>query len=230
MSISDSRASSSSARKCTTATAVAARVVEQVARIRRTCCPAGRLQNEAHVLAHRQLFAGDVVMRVQPGALQHLEPRFVQIDDVDVGEALLDRLLDDDDGAARSRGPPAATLRCAAAASFICSYSRRRRTSSARGSSTSSPVSALRTGSSMRDLISMSSAAISRYSAASSRLLGADLVDVRQVLDRQRRHRDVEDVEVLLADQVEQQVQRSLERLEEHLERVGRDVEIARAA
>src|SRR5690606_23610129 len=56
------------------------------------------------------------------------------------------------------------------AASFICSYSSRRRTSSARGSSTSSPVSDLRTGSSMRDLISSSSAAMSRYSPASSRL------------------------------------------------------------
>ena len=56
------------------------------------------------------------------------------------------------------------------AASFICSYSSRRRTSSARGSSGSSPVSVFLTGSSMRDLISMSIAAMSRYSAASSRL------------------------------------------------------------
>src|SRR5690606_7794410 len=51
-----------------------------------------------------------------------------------------------------------------------CSYSSSRRTSSARGSSGSSPVSVFFTGSNMRDLISISMAAISRYSAASSRL------------------------------------------------------------
>ncbi len=56
------------------------------------------------------------------------------------------------------------------AAIFICSYSSRRRTSSARGSSASSAPSCFLGGSNMRDLISMSIAAISRYSAASSRL------------------------------------------------------------
>src|SRR6185436_6995491 len=56
----------------------------------------------------------------------------------------------------------------------------------------------------------------------------ADLVDVGEVLARHARHRDVEDVEVLLADQVEQQVERPFERLEEDLERVGRDVEVLR--
>ena len=34
--------------------------------------------------------------------------------------------------------------------------------------------------------------------------------------------------EVLLPDQVQQQVERALERLEEHLQRVGRDVQVAR--
>jgi hypothetical protein len=56
----------------------------------------------------------------------------------------------------------------------------------------------------------------------------ADLVDVDQILARDLGHRDVEDVEVLLADQVEQQVQRPLEGVEEYLEGVGRDVQIQR--
>jgi hypothetical protein len=47
-------------------------------------------------------------------------------------------------------------------------------------------------------------------------------------LARERRHRNVEDVEILLADQVEQQVERALEGLEDDLERVGRDVEVPR--
>jgi hypothetical protein len=49
-----------------------------------------------------------------------------------------------------------------AAAIFICSYSISRRTSSARGSSGSCPSALLFGGSSMRDLISISIAAISR--------------------------------------------------------------------
>ena len=56
----------------------------------------------------------------------------------------------------------------------------------------------------------------------------ADLLDVGQVLPRHARQRDVEDVEVLPPDQVEQQVERALEGLEEDLERIGRDVEVVR--
>jgi len=42
------------------------------------------------------------------------------------------------------------------------------------------------------------------------------------------RHGDVQDVEVLLADQVEQQIQRPFEGFEEDLERIGRDVQVLR--
>jgi len=56
----------------------------------------------------------------------------------------------------------------------------------------------------------------------------ADLLDVGQVLARHVGERDVEDVEVLAPDQVEQQVQRSLEGFEKDLERIGRDVEVCR--
>jgi hypothetical protein len=59
-------------------------------------------------------------------------------------------------------------------------------------------------------------------------LRSAHHLDVAQVLSRQLRHRDVEHVDVLLADQVDQEVERPLEGLEEHLERLGRDVEIDR--
>ena len=53
-------------------------------------------------------------------------------------------------------------------------------------------------------------------------------LDVRDVLARDLGDRDVEDVEVLPADEVEQQIERAFERLEEHLERVRRNVEVAR--
>ncbi len=40
----------------------------------------------------------------------------------------------------------------------------------------------------------------------------ADFIDIHQVLARHRRHRDVKNIEVLLADQVQQQVQRAFKR------------------
>src|SRR5690606_14873446 len=42
------------------------------------------------------------------------------------------------------------------------------------------------------------------------------------------RHGNVEDVDVLLADQVQQQVERTFEGLEENLQRIRRDVQVQR--
>ena len=55
-------------------------------------------------------------------------------------------------------------------------------------------------------------------------IVHADLVDVLQVLLCDLRHRDIEDVEVLLADQVQQQIERTLECFQEDFQRVGRDI------
>ena len=49
---------------------------------------------------------------------------------------------------------------------------------------------------------------------------------VLEVLARDLRDGDVEDIEVLALDEVEQQIQRPLERLQEHLQGIRRDVEI----
>ncbi len=57
-------------------------------------------------------------------------------------------------------------------------------------------------------------------------ILGANLVDIGQVLHRQRRHRNVEHVEVLLANQIQQQIKRPLERFQKNFECVGRNVQI----
>ena len=51
---------------------------------------------------------------------------------------------------------------------------------------------------------------------------------VLHVLMRNLGNRYVEDLQILPADQVEQQVERPLERLEEHLQRLRRDVEVLR--
>src|SRR6185503_449990 len=51
-------------------------------------------------------------------------------------------------------------------------------------------------------------------------------LDVFHVLARELRHRDVEDVERVAANEVEEEVQRALERVEEDRERFRRDVEV----
>ena len=57
---------------------------------------------------------------------------------------------------------------------------------------------------------------------------GADLVNIHQVLARDGGHRDVKNVEVLLANQVEQQVQRTFKGLQKHLQGIRRDVQVMR--
>ena len=51
-------------------------------------------------------------------------------------------------------------------------------------------------------------------------------VDVLHVLVGDVGDRDVEDVQVLAADQIQQQVERPLEGIEEHLQRIRRDVQV----
>ena len=107
------------------------------------------------------------------------------------------------------------------------SYSCRRRTSSARGSSSSCPSSA-RPRQQHARLDLREHRGHQQVLARQLQLQVGHQLDVLHVLARDLGDRDVEDVEVLLADQVQQQVERTLERLQEHLQRIGRDVEIAR--
>src|SRR5690606_611048 len=56
----------------------------------------------------------------------------------------------------------------------------------------------------------------------------ADLLDIRQILPRDIGHRDVEHIEILLAYQVQQQVQRAFEGFQEYFKRVWRNVQVGR--
>ena len=55
----------------------------------------------------------------------------------------------------------------------------------------------------------------------------ADFLHITQVLACHARHGNVENVEVLLADQVQQQVQRAFKSLQKHLQRIRRNVQVA---
>jgi hypothetical protein len=113
---------------------------------------------------------------------------------------------------------------------LICSYSSRRRTSSARGSPASSISSSCLLGQQHARLDLDQHRRHQQVFGSQFQVALADLLDIFQVLQGDLGHRDVEDVEVLLADQVEQQVERPFEGVEEDLERIGRDVQVVRHA
>src|SRR5882724_10301825 len=73
----------------------AARRLEQLAELGETPSPQPS-QDEAHVLAHRQLLAADVVMLRHFRTHQQHAPRFLEVDHVDLGQALRECLLDPD--------------------------------------------------------------------------------------------------------------------------------------
>ena len=56
----------------------------------------------------------------------------------------------------------------------------------------------------------------------------ADLVHIGQVLPRDGRHGNVQNIEILLTDQVKQQVQRAFKGLEKHLQGIRRNVQVVR--
>ena len=80
----------------------------------------------------------------------------------------------------------------------------------------------------MRDLISAKRRGHHQVLARKLELHLCHQLDVLHVLARDLGDRDVEDVEVLPTDQVQQEIERPFERFEEHLERVRRNVEVAR--
>ncbi len=55
-----------------------------------------------------------------------------------------------------------------------------------------------------------------------------DFLHIVDVLRRHLRHGDIEDVEILLANEVEQQIQRPLKGFKKNLQRIGRNIEVLR--
>ena len=170
----------------------------------------------------------DVVLREHLGALEHVLQRQQHLAQVDRRRQLVTTVRSVT--SARGRQHVAIQPARASMSSAAClkrSYSCRRRTSSARGSSSSLVLHRrTRQQHARLDL---------GQDRGHHQVLGGELeahlvhrLDVLDVLARDLGDRDVEDVQVLAADQVQQQVERTFERLEDDLERVRRDVEVAR--
>ena len=113
----------------------------------------------------------------------------------------------------------ASTARCAAsrvraagsAAALKRWYSSSRCTSASRGSSSGVFLIGSGRGRSIRLLMWMSVAAMTRNSPATSRFSSSISVEVHEVLLRDDRNRDVVDVHLVLLDEVQQQIERPVE-------------------
>ena len=176
------------------------------------------------MFAYRQLLATDAVALVEPRLLHDAQPSELQVVQADLGQAL-DHLLGDEDahplevalhprqGLEPCRGElhlfvfEQSAHQFGARVLFFGVLARRPRQQHAR-----------------LDL---------EQHRGHQQVFGGELevggphrLDVLEVLRGERRHRHVEDVEVGLADQVQQQIQRPLEGFQEDLQRVGRNIQV----
>jgi len=116
-------------------------------------------QNGAHVLAHRQLIARDTVMLVDVRALQQPQPRLAQILAVDSRQCLLGALSIHTCTSWKSR-PAAHLVELVRGALHLFVRQQPAHELGARSNSSCGPAAGR--GSSMRDLISIRTAAITR--------------------------------------------------------------------
>ena len=179
------------------------------------------------MLAHRELGARNAVVLNQLGALQDVGPGLAQIDDVDIGKARLQGLLDKNlrlekitpqlgYGVELGGGQFDALVFQQPAYQF--------------GAGIFSFLT--RCGFAWRQqharLDFNQHRGHQQVFGGEFQIAAANLFDIDQVLARDAGHWNVQDVEVLLADQVEQQVERTFEGFEKNFQCVGRDVEILR--
>src|SRR2546422_578103 len=183
-------------------------------------------QDAAHVLAHRQLFAGNVVVPGQARAVQEAAPGLGKILRVDLRQALGDRLFYPQ----RDRDHVAADLRqlVERAGGLLDSLVLEQPPHQLGARVLLRRLERRRPRQQQARLDLHQHRRHHQVLGGELQVLRAHDLDVLEVLARERRHRDVEDVEVFLADQVQQQVERPFEGLENHLEGIGRDVEVAR--
>jgi hypothetical protein len=182
-------------------------------------------QQFAHALAHAQRVALDRVLGEQLRALEHVVQRQQHLAQVDRRRQLDRRPIRHERTGRRRVAILAGQGVDVLGACLKRSYSCRRRTSSARGSPSSlSSMVEPRQQHARLDL---------GQDRGHHQVFGGELeahlvhgLDVVDVLPGDLGDGDVEDVQVLAADQVQQQVQRPFEGVEDDLQRIRRDVEI----
>src|SRR4051812_7894362 len=161
----------------------------------------------AHVLAYRELLAGNLVMLRHAGAVQQAAPRFREVLGIDVRQALGDGLLDP----YRDRDHVAPDLRQVVErlGGFLHLLVLEQPAHQLRTRIVLDRLGRRRPGQEQARLDRHQHRGHYEVLGGELQVLRAHDLDVLQILPRERRHRDVENVEVFLADQIEQQVQRT---------------------
>ena len=163
-------------------------------------------------LAHRQRLAADPVVLHQPGAAQDVAPGLAQVIRVDVGQPGLDGLLDMHAGRQevapelrQDRQPLRGELDL-----LVFQQSAHQFGARVVGFLACSPGA----GQQQHARLDLDQhRGHQQVFAGELEVASRTLLDIAEVLAREVGHRDVEDVEVLLADQIQQQVERAFEGL-----------------
>ena len=182
-------------------------------------------QHDAHVLAHAQFFAADLVVLYQLGALENVLPGRLQLVHAHVRKARLQALLDVD-----LRLEEVATIlrqlvELGGSEFHLLIFKQAAHQLGARVFSLFAFGHLFR-GQQHARLDLDQHGRHQQVFRSQLQVAGADLIDIAQILARHTRHRDVKDVEVLLANQIQQQVQRAFKGLQKDLQRVWWDVEV----
>ena len=185
------------------------------------------LQQPAHLAAHRQLLAGDQMMPVPPGARNEPGPGGLQVGRRHLGQPRRGDPVEPDADRREVAVGQRQGVELARRLLHPLVLQQPADQLGARivglGSGGGGGF-----GSSRRDLDLDQHRGHQQVLGGELELRATHHLDVVEVLPRQLRHRDVEHVDVLPADQVQQQVERTLEGLEEDFERLGRDVQVPR--
>ena len=194
---------------------------------RRKAAPLQCLEHLRHGFAHAQLFARDAVVLHQTGTLRNVGPGLLQVQRCDLGQRQRQGVAD-----GHTWHPEVAPLlrqlrqlRCGVLHLLVFQQAAHQFGTRVAGFFA---VQRLARWQQHARLDLYQHRRHQQILCRQFQVAAAHLVHIRQVLARECGHRDVKDVEVLLADQIQQQVQRPLKGLQNHLQRVWRDVQVSR--
>ena len=185
------------------------------------------LEDLAHVLAHRQLFARDLVALHQLGPLHDVAPGGLQFADFHIRKARLQALLDIDRGLEEVAPISGQLPQLLGGQLHLLVFQQAAHQLGARVFGFLAVLLLLGRQQHARfDLDEHGGH--QQVFGRQLQIAATHLIDIGHVLARDVQHGNVEDVEVLLADQIEQQVQWAFKGFEEDFQRFRRDIQILR--
>ena len=183
------------------------------------------LEHDAHVLAHAELFAADLVVLHQVGAFEDVAPSHLQLVHADIGKARLQTLLDEHLGLQKIATVLWDHIQLHRSHFHLLVFEQTAHQLGPRVFGLFALGHFFR-GQQHARLDLDEHGRHEQVFGGQLQVALTDFIHITQVLACHARHGDVENVEVLLADQVQQQVQRAFKSLQKHLQRIRRDVQV----